>query len=127
MDDILQRFEGQEVEYGVCHGDFTPWNMFEEGGRLLVFDWEYAHQTYPKGLDRYHFMTQTAIFEYGMSAEGIIAEMKDASWMDRDVYLLYLVDIIARFTMREKGHFNEGMRGCMVIWNALVEWIWQEH
>ncbi len=127
VDDILQRYEGQEVEYGVCHGDFTPWNMFEEGGRLFVFDWEYARLTYPKGLDRYHFMTQTAIFERGMSAEGIIAEMKDASWMDREVYLLYLVDIIARFSLREKGHFNEGMRGCMVIWNALVEWIWQKH
>lgn len=38
------------------HGDFSPWNMFVAGGRLVVFDWEYSE---PCGLPFYdlvHFV-----------------------------------------------------------------------
>lgn len=38
------------------HGDFSPWNMFLDGGRLVVFDWEFSE---PSGLPFYdlvHFV-----------------------------------------------------------------------
>lgn len=39
----------------LIHGDFTPWNTFLSHGRLYVFDWEYARQKYPNGIDVIHF------------------------------------------------------------------------
>lgn len=125
IDDILQRYTGAEVEFGLYHGDFTPWNMFVENEHLFVFDWEYAQQTYPKGLDRYHFLTQTAIFERHQTAQQIIAEITSCDWVNKDDYLMYLIDIIARYTLREKGNYDEGMRKCMETWNGLVKWIWK--
>lgn len=41
----------KEVEFSVCHRDFTPWNTCLENNKLYVFDWEYAKKTYPYGLD----------------------------------------------------------------------------
>lgn len=38
------------------HGDFSPWNMFVDGSRLVVFDWEFSE---PSGLPFYdlvHFV-----------------------------------------------------------------------
>ncbi|MBS0124929.1 aminoglycoside phosphotransferase family protein [Thetidibacter halocola] len=45
----------------VClvHGDFTPWNSFLQGGRLYVFDWEYARPDWPVGFDLAHFLLAT--------------------------------------------------------------------
>ena len=45
----------------VClgHGDFTPWNTFLQGGRLYVFDWEYAAENGPVGQDLAHFLLST--------------------------------------------------------------------
>lgn len=43
----------------LTHGDFTPWNTFLQGGRLYVFDWEYARQDWPVGFDLVHFLLST--------------------------------------------------------------------
>lgn len=43
----------------LAHGDFTPWNTFIQGGRLYVFDWEYAHTAWPVGFDLVHFNLAT--------------------------------------------------------------------
>lgn len=42
--------------WGLCHGDFTPWNTFFVNGRLYVFDWEYARYNAPPGYDLIHFL-----------------------------------------------------------------------
>ena len=57
------KYKGSLVEYTICHADFTPWNMFAEGNKLFVFDWEYAVRTCPEGLDFFHFFMQTKFFE----------------------------------------------------------------
>ncbi|MDP2107258.1 MAG: phosphotransferase [Desulfobulbaceae bacterium] len=44
-----------KAEIVFCHGDFTPWNTFMVNNRLYVFDWEYAHKSYPPGYDLIHF------------------------------------------------------------------------
>ena len=45
-----------DIELCLVHGDFTPWNSFVQGGRLYVFDWEYAHPAWPVGFDLVHFL-----------------------------------------------------------------------
>ncbi|MBK6006667.1 hypothetical protein JJB11_11245 [Ramlibacter ginsenosidimutans] len=39
-----------------AQGDFTPWNTFLAGGRLYVFDWEYADRVQLAGSDVVHFV-----------------------------------------------------------------------
>ena len=102
---IKSKYCGKEIELCACHGDFTPWNMFANGNRLFIFDFEYAAMSYPAGIDRYHFFTQTAVFEKHWGADEIIAHMesKAGAWIDRQLYAMYLLDVISRFTMREGG------------------------
>jgi hypothetical protein len=51
----------QVASLQVCltHGDFTPWNCFKQAGRLYVFDWEYAQDSWPVGFDLAHFYLAT--------------------------------------------------------------------
>lgn len=113
------------VDFSAYHADFTPWNMFVEQGRLFVFDWEYARMTYPPMLDRYHFFTQTAIFEKHWQAGDFIAYLQssDAGWVDRKTYVLYLLDIISRFTGREKGQVTGDVARSMMVWNDLLVYL----
>lgn len=123
IDKVFIKNKGQMVEYGAYHADFTPWNMFVEQGRLFVFDWEYAQMTYPPLLDRYHFFTQTAIFEKHWQADEIMAyaQSADGDWIDKAEYQLYLLDVIARFTIRERGHINGDVAHTMNIWTELLK------
>lgn len=119
---IYDRWYGSVVSFSAYHADFTPWNMYVEKGRLYVFDWEYAQMTYPPMLDRYHFFTQTAIFERHWNAEGILQYMKsDAGrWMYANDYMAYLIDMIARFTVRERGKVEGDMASSMKLWGDLL-------
>jgi RIO-like serine/threonine protein kinase len=45
-----------EVPVGLSHGDFTPWNTYLVGGRLYVFDWEYAQENTAISNDIIHFI-----------------------------------------------------------------------
>lgn len=54
---VIELLQPQAASIQVCltHGDFTPWNCFEQAGRLYVFDWEYAQDLWPVGFDLAHF------------------------------------------------------------------------
>lgn len=122
---IAKKFSGTHVNFSAYHADFTPWNMFVENGHLFVFDWEYARMTYPPMLDRYHFFTQTVIFENFWQGNDIVAflQSKESAWIDKDAYTLYLLDIIARFTLREKGSINGDIARSMRIWNEILNYL----
>jgi hypothetical protein len=45
---------------GLAHGDFTPVNLFRQGARLCVFDWEYAGDGYPVDYDLICFLDAVA-------------------------------------------------------------------
>ncbi len=119
---VNERWNGRKVEFAAYHADFTPWNMFAEGKRLFVFDWEYCRRSYPPGMDRYHYFTQTALFERHWTTREIVAYMQSAKgdWMDRTLYRAYLVDIIARFTLRERGNVSKEMARRMKQWYELL-------
>ncbi|MCC8147942.1 phosphotransferase [Akkermansia sp.] len=121
IDRVRAAYEGREVEFSAYHADFTPWNMFMEGQQLFVFDWEYAQRTYPHGLDRYHFYTQTATFERRMGAEEILKELPSLPWVERKLYLAYLLDVVSRFTLRERGQVEGDVARSFGVWLKLIE------
>lgn len=89
---------------------------------MFVFDWEYAQNSYPLMLDHYHFFTQVAIFERHWGAKDIADYMsKEAGkWINTKDYRLYLLDIISRFNMREKGNFRGDVARTMNIWISVL-------
>lgn len=52
------RLYGSDLRTCFAHGDFCPWNMLDNQGRISVFDWELAGM-YPLGYDLF-----TCIFQY---------------------------------------------------------------
>lgn len=59
LNDAIGTLEAQpmlQLDAGLSHGDFTPWNTFMADGRLYVFDWEYAEQARPTSNDIIHFV-----------------------------------------------------------------------
>ncbi len=120
---VKEKHCGKEVEFCAYHGDFTPWNMFVDGKELFVFDFEYAAMTYPAGVDRYHFFTQTAVFEKHWGADEILSYIhSDAGkWIDRQLYAMYLLDVISRFTMREGGKVTGDAAAPFYLWGKVLE------
>ena len=122
IDAVMERMVGKRVVYGAYHGDFTPWNMFVEGGELFVFDWEYAGWTYPMGLDRYHFWMQTALFEKHWGVEELTRYMgsDEGKWIDREMLEMYVLDVMSKYVMREGGKVKElGLFGVWATINSL--------
>ena len=120
---VKKKYSNKDVEFSASHGDFTPWNMFANKDKLFVFDFEYAAMTYPAGIDRYHFFTQTAVFEKHWDADEIIAYIgsNNDCWIDRHLYAMYLLDVISRFTMREGGKVTGEAAKPFVLWGKLLE------
>ena len=123
IEDIKEKYCGKKVDFCACHCDFTPWNMFANGNELFVFDFEYAAMSYPAGLDRYHFFTQTAVFEKHWGADEIITYMEsnEGKWIDREKYAMYLLDVISRFTMRENGKVSGDAAAPFALWGKLLK------
>jgi hypothetical protein len=60
-----------------AHGDFCPWNMMEQNGRILLFDWEMG-ENYPLGYDVFTYLFQTKfLLEPDESIETILSENKE--------------------------------------------------
>ena len=97
---VLDKYRNQQVLWGVCHRDFTPWNTCITGENLFVFDFEYALRYAPKEIDVWHFYTQTAVFERKMTSEEIAKEFFEKHKACLAEYLLYLLDIISLYLLR---------------------------
>ncbi len=125
IDVAISEYKGKQVEFSAYHADFTPWNMFIEKGKLFIFDWEYAQNTYPPTLDRYHFFMQTAIFEKHWESREIIDYINshDGKWIDRKYFSFYILDTISRYTLREKGNVKGDVANSFKIWNALLKFL----
>src|SRR5271154_1155270 len=85
---------GEEVVCGIAHGDFAPWNMRIDDGNLRLFDWESASYHAPLLWDQFHFMTQTECLLNVRHERGKLA---DGRKKNRSLYLLYLLDTLARY------------------------------
>lgn len=113
---VLAPFRGRTMRCCLTHNDFTPWNMYVETGRLQVFDWEYASFCNPVGLDRWHFLIQTAFFEKRWNVRRVYRELifPDA---DKDGCRLYLLSVIARYLLRDSSaaRSEEVRRWCELL------------
>ncbi|SNR36967.1 phosphotransferase [Lutibacter flavus] len=59
------------------HGDFCPWNMMEQKGQVLLFDWEMGGY-YPLGYDLFTFLFQSKfLLEPEKPIQSILLENKD--------------------------------------------------
>ncbi len=69
--------DATSIENTFCHGDFTPWNMYEEDGKLNIYDWELHQLLMPKGFDAFHFIIQQGILVERQPWTIIEAEIKE--------------------------------------------------
>lgn len=127
---VMSYFSNNEVKYSFYHGDFTPWNMYIEKGKLFVFDLEYAKYSYPPYLDYFHFFTQTSIFEKHLNADEIWnlyqKEKNKITHLFQDTdfaYLSYLLSIITHYTRRENSSFTGDVLQCIKLWGNLIRHI----
>lgn len=123
----LESHRGQTVTYSAFHADFTPWNMFIESDRLFVFDWEYGRRSYPPMLDRYHFFTQQALHVSHLTAEQILSALSAYQWYKPNEFILYLLDIISRFTLREEEEISSSTLNMIGKWTELLKLIQGRH
>ena len=72
--DVVNDFYKDKSDFSFYHGDFTPWNTFEENGKLFVFDLEYASRSCPPYMDLFHFFEQVGRLENNMEAADLYNE-----------------------------------------------------
>ncbi len=124
ISEIEQHYKGKTVEWSAYHGDFTPWNTFVDDGQLFVFDWEYAQRSCPPLLDKYHWFTQTWIFEKHYGAEKILEEYhKKLANSNIFSYLCYLIVTIATYVGREEKPENVKNIILLDTWTGLIKQI----
>jgi len=63
---VGERSGERELAFGRSHGDWTPWNMAEVDGRLVVWDWERAAAGVPVGVDAAHYCLLVALNARGL-------------------------------------------------------------
>ena len=101
------------------HGNFTPRNMYVNGNRLFVANWENAELSYPPTLDRYHFLTHQYIHTEHLSAIEVYNAICRHKWYDANLFRCYLLDRVYR-TMCH----NDGETRCesemLKVWSRLL-------
>lgn len=53
--------EDEKIELSLSQGDFTQWNMYENNGKIALYDWELASFERSKGFDYFHFIIQQGV------------------------------------------------------------------
>lgn len=73
----------QKFAISLNHNDFTPWNMYLDGDRLCVYDWELAGNA-PVFSDLFHFHIQKGVMidrkTYGEIWNEIVGVLETAEW-----------------------------------------------
>ncbi len=82
---LEKRFHNQKIEICFSHGDFTPWNMFQDDDKAAIYDWELANKNYPLGFDGFHFIIQDSILVRRLSWKSIKNEI-DIQIQDKTIY-----------------------------------------
>ena len=62
-DRIETRHGGAAVTFGRWHGDWVPWNLAWDRGRLFAWDWEHSGADAPLGFDLLHWHFQVAFIQ----------------------------------------------------------------
>lgn len=73
---IEDHWRERPVPCALAHGDFTPWNLLVDDGRLRAFDWEYSRPEVPALHDLAHFVGQTGVLVRHHDGARILAEFE---------------------------------------------------
>lgn len=66
------------VPFAMTHFDFTPWNMYSDGKKLYVYDWELSQRKAPVLYDIFHYAFQKGILVDRSDLNAINREINDA-------------------------------------------------
>jgi hypothetical protein len=127
----------EELPFGICHRDFTPWNTFFHGAKLFVFDWEYAKEEYPPLLDIYHFIVQDGIIVRKMTPGRLLGRISEhKSFIEtycnmigiqenliNPLLLCYLLDISLLYLERGKGDFEASSLVTVATWGQMMDMV----
>lgn len=99
---IAAAIGAREIGFGLGHGDFSPWNMWFTGHRLLIWDWERLAADVPVGADLVHYKLQDAVTRKG-EAPGPAAAAVLAGAPDPVVAILHLYSLAVRYAKDDQA------------------------
>lgn len=93
-----------ELQTGMWHGDFAPWNMAWDGDHLHIWDWEGYDGPVPCGFDMLHYRFQGDVVLSGVAPAVAVSDLADAApsllepWMPENYTVLvamYVIHLVA--------------------------------
>jgi thymidylate kinase len=114
------------------HGDFTPWNMYPQGERLFLYDWELSQAAVPVFHDLFHYIFQSEILLFHSdflkiqaSIDGIIEKpysQRLIEFYHIDIglnYSLYLLNNISYYLLiyQKQDHLHMQVSWLLKAWN----------
>ncbi len=123
--DTIKTHYQDVTSYSFIHGDFTPWNIYVERGKVYAFDFEYAEYGYPPYFDLVHFILQIEILVKQANAEIAFAaleeEKKRIPVEDVDyLIMVYLLRMFSHYNRLFSGQFSPQDRSYR-IWIELLK------
>lgn len=119
LDDILPVLERMTVPSTIVHGDFGPWNLRFEGGRIHAYDWEYGQIDGLPLIDQFHHVLFCGyLFNRWNSRQGFKQLLELATCCPgytprqaRALATVYLLDLLARLLSEDYDPTDP-----MVVW-----------
>lgn len=109
---IINEFYKDKKQFSFYHADFTPWNTFEEKGKLFVFDFEYSSRSCPSYMDLFHFFGQVGILENKKSVNELYKEylqnvptLLKYTAQPHILYISYLLYVFTFYCQMFNWHF----------------------
>jgi hypothetical protein len=104
-DRVMEELATFEVPITIVHGDFAPWNLRIENGKVLAFDWEYGEMRGLPLIDEIHYLLQCGwllqdwTVQQGLNCLDALAARRPLGLTPAQVASLstfYLLDTLAR-------------------------------
>jgi hypothetical protein len=110
FDEALPILKETRLPATIIHGDFAPWNLREDAGKVSAFDWEYAELDGLPYFDETHYRLQVGYLLENWSLDRALTELRQmqssndlglSSEQMRSIQVVYFLDNLARL-------FSEG-------------------
>jgi hypothetical protein len=109
---ITDRAGDRSVEIASWHGDWTPWNLSWDGGRLYAIDWEHSGRA-PLGFDILHYHFATAFYARRVDTNEAATTLRQGTRrleglgvdenLGKTLAALYLLELLARASDASRG------------------------
>ncbi|PCJ94031.1 MAG: hypothetical protein COA50_12785 [Flavobacteriaceae bacterium] len=117
---MLDSMRYKTIEAGLCHGDFTSWNMYEKNGKLAIYDWELSNSLMPVGHDAFHYIIQ----------QGILVDKKPWSVIKKEIKNKLKPELFLQWSSRGQLYMEEYLEfyltintiSCLALFADQKEW-----